>query len=77
MKDEKDNDLKDLDGNQIKTKVFVTTNPSLKEKLLSKHKQESDLAEKNKDAYNDGVEGSLTFMEGQIEKPIWKMIKKS
>ena len=77
MKDEKGNDLKDLDGNQITTKVFVSANPSLKEKLLSKHKPESDLGEKNQDAYQDGVQGALTFMEGQIEKSIWKMIDRS
>ena len=46
MKDEKGNDLKDLEENLITTKVFVTTNPSLKEELLSQHKQECDLGEK-------------------------------
>ena len=72
MKDEKGNDLIDLDRNKITTKVFVTTNPIWKEKLLSKHKPESDLDEKNQDTYQDSVQGALTFMEGQIERSIWK-----
>ena len=34
MKDKEGNDLIDMNGDKITTKVFVTTNPSEKERLL-------------------------------------------
>ena len=77
MRDEKVNVLKNLDGDLITTKVFVTTNTNLKEQLMAEHRQKSDLGEKNKDAYQDGVQATLTFMRGQIEKSICKIIDNS
>ena len=69
--------VKNADNTPVMETVFVMDKPGIKEQKMSEYKRKSDLGEKNKDVYEDGVQAALTFMQGQIEKPIWKQIKNS